>query len=77
MRDHVARALLDAAELAAIAHRAAHLLGDLGHDLLVHGEQRVEEARRPSRARSASGRARHAVCASRAAATPRRWRPRT
>ena len=43
MRDHVARALLDPAELAAIAHRAAHLLGDLGHHLLVHGEQRIEE----------------------------------
>ena len=42
-RDHVARPLLDPAELAAVAHRAAHLLGDLGHHLLVHGEQRIEE----------------------------------
>jgi hypothetical protein len=39
---HVARALLDAAELASEAHRPAHHLGKLRHRLLVHGEQFVE-----------------------------------
>ena len=41
--DHVAHALLEAAELAAIAHGAPHLLGELGHHLLVHREHRLEE----------------------------------
>ena len=55
MRSHVARPLLDAAELAAIADRAAHLLGELGHDLLVHRAERVEDARSTSATRSSSG----------------------
>ena len=44
MRDHAARAFLDAAELAAVAHRPPHLLRELGHRLLVHGKNRLEEA---------------------------------
>ena len=54
-RDHVARALLDAALLAAEADRPAHLPGELGHDLVVHLRaahrpscRRAPRARRPS-----------------------------
>ncbi len=39
-RGHVGRPLLDAADLAAIAHRPAHLPGKLRHDLPVHRLQR-------------------------------------
>ena len=44
--DHVFRALDDAALLAAVAHRAPHLPGEFGHDLVVHGKKRVEEGQR-------------------------------
>ena len=40
---HVAHALLEAAEFAAIAYRSAHLLGEFGHDFLVHRQHGVEE----------------------------------
>ena len=49
MRDHVAHPFLEAAELAAIAHRAPHLLRELGHDLLVHGEQAPRGSAAPPR----------------------------
>ena len=42
-RHHGADALLDAALLAAIADRPAHLPGELRRDLVVHREQRVEK----------------------------------
>ena len=41
--DHGAGALLDPALLAAVAGRPAHLPGELGDDLVVHGQERLEE----------------------------------
>ncbi len=41
--DHVLRALPDAAELAAVAHRPAHLPGEFRHDLLRPGDESLEE----------------------------------
>ena len=40
---HGADALLDAALLAAIADRPAHLPGELERNVVVHGEQRIEK----------------------------------
>ena len=61
--DHGADALLDAALLAAIADGPAHLPGELRRDVVVHGEQRIEEGAACSRPRSAMGTLRHSASA--------------
>ena len=49
-RHHGADALLDAALLAAIADRPAHLPGELHGDVVVHREQRIEKGEHVARA---------------------------
>ena len=78
---HVAGAFFHAPELAAVAHRTAHLLGDLGHDLLIHRQERVQEGadlcqrvRRPARHATRPAPSRAAVTAASIAASERRDR---
>jgi len=47
--DHVARTLFETAQFSgAIAHRAAHLPGQLGHDFVAHGDHRIYRRRTKS-----------------------------
>ncbi|MNP46555.1 hypothetical protein D3C76_1405610 [compost metagenome] len=49
--DHVPGTLFEAAQLAgAIAHRAAHLPGQFGDDVILHGQHRVHRGAAKSRA---------------------------